>query len=109
MGRPAVITLVRAQMLLALSPRTHHAGIQDQGQLGDIHYVRGNSQGSLMLDICTHLIDCILFLLGDAKPTAVWATAEGARNFDHPDERAPVNMHRLWSDPHHWDSQAAVV
>jgi predicted dehydrogenase len=67
------------------------------GKLGKVHYIRGNCQGDMMLDICTHLIDCILFLVGDAKPTGVWATAAGTRNFDNPDERAPDSMVATYS------------
>jgi len=65
--------------------------LMEAGLLGDVHYIRGNCNGSV-LDISTHLVDCILFLLSDSKPQAVWACAEGTKNFNNPEERSPDNL-----------------
>jgi predicted dehydrogenase len=92
-GIKLVVNMQRRYMNFAFRFRE----LVERGELGDVHYIRGNCQGDLMLDICTHLIDCILFLVGDAKPTGVWASAAGTRNFGNPDERAPVDMIATYS------------
>jgi predicted dehydrogenase len=60
-------------------------------KLGMPHFVRGNVRGSV-LDMSPHLLDCILLLMCDSRPKAVWAAAEGARNFANPNERGPDNL-----------------
>lgn len=48
----------------------------DEAGLGHVQFVRASTYGRVM-DMSTHLLDLALLALGDARPTHVWATAEG--------------------------------
>jgi len=60
------------------------------GKIGDIRFIRCVTKGNI-LSMGPHMVDLVIFFLGDAAPTEVWATAYGMNGFDygHP---APANM-----------------
>ncbi len=67
------------------------------GKLGDVRFVRASTFGG-PLSMGPHLMDSLLFLLGDVHPTAVWSVADGAEGYewDHP---APSRlMATYWFD-----------
>ncbi|MCL2815127.1 MAG: Gfo/Idh/MocA family oxidoreductase [Oscillospiraceae bacterium] len=68
------------------------------GKLGDVHFFRGNCETIWgVIDIATHLMDCMLFLMDDSKPVGVWASAAGANDFNSPTERGPDNLIAAYS------------
>ena len=68
------------------------------GALGDIHFFRGNCEAIWgVIDIATHLADCMLYMMGDSPPTGVWASADGANDFDSPTEKGPDNLIATYS------------
>ena len=70
----------------------------DAGQLGDIHFFRGNCETIWgVVDIATHLIDCMLYMMNDSQPSGVWASVNGANDFNSPTERGPDNLIAVYS------------
>ena len=62
----------------------------DNGQLGDIHFVRASTQGTIM-DMATHMMDLAQMAVGDAPLRAVWASVEG-NHYDNPKLRCPESL-----------------
>ncbi|MDD3925995.1 MAG: Gfo/Idh/MocA family oxidoreductase [bacterium] len=64
--------------------------VLDEGLIGDIQWVRAVTKGNI-LSMGPHMVDLLLFFLGDISPAGVWATASGMNGHDygHP---APADM-----------------
>ncbi len=60
------------------------------GRIGQIEFVRCSTKGNILI-MGSHVIDLLLYFLGEAEPTRVWAMANGMNGYDnaHP---APANM-----------------
>ena len=64
--------------------------VLNDGVIGDIQWVRVVTKGNI-LSMGPHMVDLLLFFLGDISPVSVWATASGMNGYDygHP---APADM-----------------
>ena len=60
------------------------------GELGELEFVRASTYGG-PLAMGPHLMDTLLFVLGDVKPQAVWAAAEGLEGYEW-DHGAPSHV-----------------
>ncbi|MCY3800721.1 MAG: Gfo/Idh/MocA family oxidoreductase [Chloroflexi bacterium] len=60
------------------------------GELGELEFVRASTYGG-PLAMGPHLMDTLLFILGDVKPRAVWAAAEGLEGYEW-DHGAPSHV-----------------
>ena len=89
-----VINMQRRYMPFSLKFRE----LMDSGKLGDIHFFRGNCEAIWgIVDIATHLMDCMLYFMDDSPPVGVWASADGANDFENPTERGPDNLFAAYS------------
>ena len=72
--------------------------LQEAGRFGETRFMRFVTRANIM-SWGPHVVDLILFLLGDAPPSHVWATAEGMNGYDygHP---APARMLIALTFPH---------
>ncbi|MGI6384119.1 MAG: Gfo/Idh/MocA family protein [bacterium] len=64
--------------------------VLDDRLIGDIQWVRIVTKGNI-LSMGPHMVDLLLFFLGDLSPVSVWAAASGMNGYDygHP---APADM-----------------
>ena len=69
-----------------------------QDGLGEIHFIRASTQGEIT-DMDTHLMDLVLFIVGDVSPTAVWATVEGNETYQEPILDCPENLIATYTFP----------
>ena len=60
------------------------------GKLGQLEFVRASTYGG-PLAMGPHLMDTLVFVLGDAEPQAVWAAAEGLEGYEW-DHGAPSHV-----------------
>ena len=67
-----------------------------EGRLGDVHFVRASTQGEIT-DMDTHLMDLVLLAVGDAPPTAVWATIEGGETYRQAYLNCPENLMAIYT------------
>jgi predicted dehydrogenase len=69
-----------------------------QDGLGEVHFIRASTQGEIT-DMDTHLMDIVLFVVGDVPPTAVWATVEGSETYKQPYLNCPENLIATYTFP----------
>lgn len=72
--------------------------LRARGHLGQVHFVRASTAGSIM-DMATHLMDLALLALGDAPPTHVWASAQGGSTYADPNLRCPEDLIAAYTFP----------
>ena len=64
--------------------------VLDAGTIGKIDFIRCVTKGNI-LSMGPHMVDLLLYLLGDIEPQRVWATAWGMNGYDY-NHPAPANM-----------------
>ena len=71
---------------------------QAEDKLGEVHFVRANTQGEIT-DMDTHLMDLVLLTVGDVPPTDVWATIEGGETYQTDLLNCPENLIAVYMFP----------
>lgn len=64
--------------------------VLDEGRIGDIVFVRVVTRGNI-LSMGPHMVDLLIYLLGDAVAERAWACASGMNGYDY-NHPAPANM-----------------
>jgi len=64
--------------------------VLDEGRIGQIEFIRCVTRGNILI-MGSHLVDLLLYFLGDVQPARAWATAVGVNGYDN-GHQAPAHI-----------------